>query len=74
MNAIEFQTTITEPFIRIPNYKEFENRQVRVIVLDTMQSDTNKSIHKTDQIDRVFDRYSLDIASYQFDRDEANAR
>ena len=74
MNAIEFQTTITDPFIQIPNYKEFENREVRVIVLDTMQSVKKKKINDTDQIDSVFDRYSLDVASYHFDRDEANAR
>jgi len=34
MNAIEFQTTITNSFVQIPNYEEFENRQVRIIILD----------------------------------------
>jgi len=34
MNAIEFQTTITNSFVQIPNYEEFENKQVRIIVLD----------------------------------------
>lgn len=38
MNAIEFQTTITNSFVPIPNYKEFENKQVKIIVIDNSAS------------------------------------
>jgi len=35
MYAQEFQTTITDPYISIPNFEQFKNKQVRIIILDT---------------------------------------
>ena len=44
MNAIEFQTVIKNSFVQIPNYEEFENRQVRIIILDeTVEENTKTS-------------------------------
>ena len=35
MYAQEFQTTITDPYITIPDFERFKNKQVRIIILDT---------------------------------------
>ena len=42
MHAIEFQTTITDSFVHIPDYKTLENKQVRVIILDITQDRPNQ--------------------------------
>jgi len=73
MNAIEFQTTITNSFVQIPNYEEFENKQVKIIVIDatptSSKKNTNGFIHQ----------YSENPVSINDDilfltRDEANER
>ena len=71
MNAIEFQTTITNSFVQIPNYEEFENKQVRIIVIDNTNTYTSKDSSK---IDKVFDKFNLDVNAIDFNRDEANER
>ena len=40
MYAQEFQTTITDPYITIPDFKRFKNKQVRIIILDTNTEST----------------------------------
>ena len=71
MNAIEFQTTITNSFVQIPNYEEFENKQVRIIVIDNTNTYTSKDSSK---IDKVFDKFNIDVNAIDFNRDEANER
>ena len=71
MNAIEFQTTITNSFVQIPNYAEFENKQVRIIVIDNTNTNTS---YDSSKIDKVFDKFNLDVNAYTFNRDEANER
>ncbi len=51
MHAVEFQTVITDPYVHIPNYKAFENRRVRVIILDTTQD-------RSDHTNRFIERYA----------------
>ena len=51
MHAIEFQTTITDSFVHIPDYKAFENKQVRVIILDT-------TLDRSDQKSSFIERYT----------------
>ncbi len=73
MNAIEFQTTITNSFVQIPNYEEFENKQVRIIVLDdtpTLPKQGNKGF-----IDS-YAKNPVPIANntHFLTRDEANER
>ena len=38
MNAIEFQTTLTDAVVRVPNYQQFLNKPIRVIILDNSSS------------------------------------
>lgn len=38
MYAIEFETSITSPFIHLQNYEQFMNQQVKVIVLSEEKS------------------------------------
>ena len=73
MNAIEFQTTITNSFVQIPDYEAFENKQVKIIVLDatpTLQNKASKGF-----IDN-YAKNPVSMASNEhfFTRDEANER
>ena len=73
MNAIEFQTIITDPFIQIPNYKEFENRQVRVIVLDATDTLPKKN-HHSFIAQHIKNPVSITNNIDFLSRDEANER
>ena len=74
MNAIEFQTVIKNSFVQIPNYEEFKDRQVRIIVLDetsTKERETKKS--------NFIDKFTKSPREVQkeikfLSRDEANER
>jgi len=74
MNAIEFQTTITDSFVQIPNYKEFKNKQVKIIVIDNSIHAPIKNNTNQKSIDTLFDQFSIDMQSFLFDRNEANER
>ena len=73
MNDIEFQTTITNSFVQIPNYEEFANKQVKIIILDAtpaLPKQENKGF---------IDKYTKNPVSIEnntdfFTRDEANER
>jgi len=71
MHTVEFKTTITDSFVQIPNYKEFENKQVKIIILDISTDMNSKKVSK---IDALFDKFQVDMKNFTFDRDEANAR
>ena len=47
MHAIEFQTTITDPYLHIPvpDYNAFKNKHVRVIILDTTMDPSHSNSH-----------------------------
>jgi len=73
MNAIEFQTTITNSFVQIPNYEAFENKQVKIIVLDA-----TPSLPKLES-NGFISNYTKNPVSMEkntdfFTRDEANER
>jgi hypothetical protein len=73
MNAIEFQTIITDSFIQIPNYKEFENKQVRVIVLDATTALPKKG-HNSFIAQHIKNPVSITNNVDFLSRDEANER
>ena len=73
MNAIEFQTTITNSFVQIPNYEEFENKQVRIIVLDATAT-LPKQEHKNFISRYAKNPIAMDNDVDFFTRDEANER
>jgi len=73
MNAMEFQTTITNSFVQIPNYEEFANKQVKIIILDATPA-LPRQEHKG-----FIDKYTKNPVSIAenkdfFTRDEANER
>jgi len=74
MNAIEFQTTIKNSFVQIPNYEEFENKQVRIIILD--ESTTQNTQKKTSNFIAKYSQNPIDIDNTTtfLSRDEANER
>ena len=73
MNAIEFQTTITNSFVQIPNYEEFENKQVRIIVLDATSALPKKE--SKGFISKYAENpVSIEKNTHFFTRDEANER
>ena len=69
MNAIEFQSEVSNGIIRMPErYKHKNYASARVIVLTSAsQTARKKEVHFTD--------FGLTMpADYKFDREEANAR
>lgn len=74
MYATEFQTTVTNQYIQIPNFERFQNKEVRVIILDKIQNSTSK-IGKNDFINRLINNPKIISSPIQFlSRDEANER
>ncbi|MCL1877916.1 MAG: hypothetical protein FWF80_03590 [Defluviitaleaceae bacterium] len=64
--AFEFQTTVQDGFIRIPDiYAKIIPRKIKVIVL----ADKTEKDEKTQ-----FPYFAVDTAGYVFDREEANER
>lgn len=66
MLAIAFEADIVSEYLRIPNFEQFKNKHVR-IVIEAEESQVS-------DIDSCFDRFHYDLSSLPFDRDEANAR
>ena len=69
MNAIEFQTTVSDGIIRMPEqYRHERFANARVIVLTNGSRETHKKeVHFTD--------FNLEMPTdYKFNREEANAR
>ncbi len=42
MYATEFETTVTNQYIQIPNFERYKNREVRIIILDTISNNIDK--------------------------------
>jgi len=73
VNAIEFQTVVRDAVIHIPEPSAFENKHVRVIILDESRSNIDHQAKKNvSSIDALFDKYHLNVG--RFDRDLANER
>jgi hypothetical protein len=67
MQAIEFESTINNGIIRIPDeYKEQIDGQVKVILLSEALS--------TGKIGKPLSAVSINTKGFKFDRDDANAR
>ncbi len=74
MYATEFQTIIKDSHIKIPDYENFKNKEVRVIILDS-STETDQTIKQDDFIEQLIRKprhISSDIDF--FSRDEANER
>ncbi len=74
MNAVEFQTTIKNSFIQIPNYEAFENKPVRIIILD--ESTTQNTQKKTSNFIAKYSQNPITLNKHTtfLSRDEANER
>ncbi len=68
MHAITFETDIVGEFLRIPNFEQFKNKHVRVVIEDALQK------RKQSDIDHCFDQFNINLTSYHFNRNEANER
>ena len=67
MQAIEFESTVDDGIIRIPDeYKGQVDGQVKVIVL-------SEAVQKKDR-SKSLSAISINTKGFEFDRDEANAR
>jgi len=74
MYATEFQTVVTDQYIQIPNFERFKNREVRIIILDTISNNIDE-IKNNDFISRMTKRPKKISADTKFlSRDEANKR
>jgi len=74
MYATEFQTVVTNQYIQIPNFERFKNREVRIIILDTISNNIDK-IKNNDFISRMTKRPKKISADTKFlSREEANER
>lgn len=66
---IEFETKPENGFIKIPDeYINITSENLKVILICNKQSDDN------DDIKHFFNNYSIDMSSFRFNREEANAR
>ena len=74
MHAIEFQTTLTDAVIRVPDYRQFLNKPVRVIILDNTPSE--KSPSRSDGFIRSLTQKPVPLVSGSsfLSRDEAHER
>ena len=74
MCATEFQTIVTNRYIQIPNFERFKNREVRIIILDTISKNIDK-IKDNDFISRMTQNPKRISSNARFlSRDEANER
>ena len=68
MHLIEFQADIVSEYLKIPHFEMLKNKHVKVVI------ESPDKILKTNDIDDCFDQFNLNLSSYHFNRDEANAR
>jgi hypothetical protein len=71
MVAVAFEADIVSEFLRIPNFEQFKNKHVRVVI---EAEDADKKATETSEIDQLFNAFQIDTANYHFDRNEANER
>lgn len=68
MIAIEFEAQTHNGIVEIPKqYQAWQNKTVRVILLDPVEETTPKT-------NMSFSAVALDTKGYHFDRDQANER
>ena len=73
MYATEFQTVVTEPYIKIPNFDKFKGHKIRVVLLDLI--DDNSEVENSKSfIENLIDNPRTFSKDFKFDRDEANER
>jgi hypothetical protein len=65
MHAITFEADIVSEFLRIPNFEQFKNKHVRVVI--------EAEAVKTAPVRRL-SALQLDTSNFKFDRNEANER
>jgi len=66
---IEFETKPENGFIKIPDeYIKVTSENLKVILICNEQS------NKNDDIEQFFGKYSVNMNSFTFNREEANAR
>jgi hypothetical protein len=69
MVAVAFEADIVSEFLRIPNFEQFKNKHVRVVI----EAETEQPVVMND-MDACFDRFQYNLSAYPFSRDEANER
>jgi len=74
MHAIEFQTTLTDAVVRVPDYQQFLNKPVRIIILDNSPSE--KTLSHSDGFIHSLTQRPVTLApdSSFLSRDEAHER
>ncbi len=76
MEAIEFQTVINAPYIKIPNYKRIQGHKVRVVLFDLL-NDKEQLKEQQNEIGFIENLIQNPIkfpAKFKFNREEANER
>ena len=71
MYATEFQTVAKEPYIKIPEFEKFKDKEIKVVILTENLDYLDNE--KKDDLD-FFDKYQFDLSNFKFDREEANER
>ncbi len=71
MATLTFETDIVSEFLRIPNFEQFKNKHVRVVI---EAEEMPTSIAVNNDIDACFDRFHYSLSAHPFNRDEANER
>ncbi|HQR82626.1 MAG TPA: hypothetical protein PK283_06940 [Thiotrichales bacterium] len=70
MYSIAFETDIVSEFLRIPNFEQFKNKHVRVVI----EEELAPTVAEKEEMDLFFNDFKIDMSGYTFDRNEANAR
>ncbi len=76
MEAIEFQTVINEPYIKVPNYKKFQGHKVRVVLLDLLNI-TKESTEQESEVGFIENLINNPVKfprNFKFNREDANER
>lgn len=64
MYAIEFETDVVNEYLKIPNFEQFKNKHVRVVI------ETDEGPKTTQRLSAL----AIDTRDFKFNRDEANER
>lgn len=70
MIAVAFEADIVSEFLRIPNFEQFKNKHVRVVI----EEELAPTVAEKEEMDHFFNDFKIDMSGYTFDRNEANAR
>jgi hypothetical protein len=70
MIAVTFEADIVSEFLRVPNFEQFKNKHVRVVI----EEESTPTVAEKAEIDHFFNDFRIDMSGYTFDRNEANAR